>query len=188
MKQAYVVAEGPTEAEILKKLLPKEITKNVIFESRKERYAAQPVAGTILSVKRVPVALVIDTATRDKMVMNEKLDLVRYLLRQNAAGVPFKVVPAIPEIEAVFFEDRNFVERITGRKFSDLEWKFAKLSPKEALTTFLGAPEQLHKKILSRMTKEDIRALQRHSLIVELSEFLESALTNGATRRAMAHA
>jgi hypothetical protein len=188
MKQAYVVTEGPTEAEILKKLLPREVAKNVVFEFRKERYAAQPVAGTILSVKRVPVALVIDTATHDKMVVNEKLDMVRYLLRQNAAGVPFKVLPAIPEIEAVFFEDRNFVERITGREFSDLEWKFAKLSPKEALTTFLGAPAQLHKKILSRMTRDDVRALQKHSLIVELSEFLESALANGARRRVEAYA
>ncbi len=188
MKQAYVVTTEPTEAEIIKKLLPTKTAKNVVFMSGKESSASRSLAGTILTVKRVPVALVVDTATRDEMVVNEKLDLIRYLLRQNAAGVPFKVVPAIPEIEAVFFEDRNFIERITGRKFSDLEWKFAKLSPKEALTTFLGESKQLHKKILSRMTKEDVRALQKHSLIVELSEFLEAALANGATSREMAHA
>ena len=188
MKHAYIVTTEPSEAEILKKLLPREITKNVVFESRGESSAARTFAGSLLAAKRLPVVLVVDTATRDKMVVNEKLDMVRYLLRPYASGVPFKVLPAIPEIEAVFFEDRNFVERITGRKFSDLEWKFAKLSPKEALTTFLGAPEQLHKKILSRMTKEDIRALQQHSLIVELSEFLESALAYGASRREAAYA
>jgi len=188
MKQAYVITEGDWDVEILKKLLPKPLIKQAVFTPGHGAYGAMSMAGTLLSVRRKPVALVVDTDSRSANAIHEKVDTLRYLLRQNAAGVPFKVVPAIPEIEAVFFEDRNFIERITGRKFSDLEWKFAKLSPKEALTTFLGAPEQLHKKILSRMTKEDIRALQQHSLIVELSEFLESALTNGATRRAMAHA
>ncbi|NUO79792.1 hypothetical protein HUU05_06925 [candidate division KSB1 bacterium] len=188
MKQAYVVTEGERDIEILKKLLANPLIKQTVFAPGIETYGAMSLASTLLSTRRKPVVLVVDTNTRDESAIYEKVDTLRYLLRQAAADVPFKVLPAIPEIEAVFFEDRNFVERIIGRKFSDLEWKFAKLSPKEALTTFLGAPEQLHKKILSRMTKEDVRALQHHSLIVELSEFLESALANGASRRAEAYA
>lgn len=183
MKQAYVITEGEWDIELLKKLLPKPLMKQIVLAEGHGSYGALSMAGTLLSTRRKPVALVVDTDSRSVNAIHEKVDTLRYLLRQNAAGVAFKVVPAIPEIEAVFFEDRNFVERITGRKFSDLEWKFAKLSPKEALTTFLGEPKQLHKKILSRMTKDDIRALQKHSLIVELSEFLEAALANGVGRR-----
>lgn len=185
MKQAYVIIEEERDIEILKKLLPGNLIKQTAFTQSDS--GAVSVASTLLWERKKPLALVVDTNTRNASAIHERIDTLRFLLRPAATGVPFKVVPAIPEIEAVFFEDRNFVERITGRKFSDLEWKFAKLSPKEALTTFLGESKQLHKKILSRMTKDDIRALQKHSLIVELSEFLEAALANGATRHAAAY-
>jgi len=174
MKQAYLITEDKPDVEIFKKLLPKSIVRSI--EVVAVGAGSDHVVGwanTLLMTKRLPVVAVIKTHTLNDTMIQERIDLLRYLI-VRPADIRFEIFPAIPEIETVFFQDRRFIERLAKKSFTDMEWKFVRLQPQEALTYLLGNSIPLHKKILERLTDENIRVLQTHPLIVKLSDFLFS--------------
>lgn len=176
MKKACVVTEGQTDIEILKRLLPSELVKNVELVAGGGWSAAQSLAVSILAKRRIPVALVIDADANDEHIIHEKLDFSRWSLNQAAAHVPFEVFLAVPEIEAVFFQDRPFLEGATNRKFSDLEWKLMKLQPRELFADNPSEKSQLFQKILGRLDQDSVKTLQTHPLIKSLISFLSSVV------------
>ncbi|RKZ70537.1 MAG: hypothetical protein DRR19_33345 [Candidatus Parabeggiatoa sp. nov. 1] len=125
MNQAYVVTEGETEVEILKKLLPELLAKDIVFVAR-PRYSLDSISSTILVDKRVPVAVVASANTDDESLIYEHQDFLQYSLRQVAAHLPFKVLFVVPAIETVFFQDQPLLEQLVNHKFTELEWEFAK--------------------------------------------------------------
>ncbi len=176
MKQAYLITEDKPDVEIIKKLLPKSIVRSI--EVVAVGAGSDHVVGwanTLLMTKQLPVAAVIKTHTLNETMIQERIDLLRYLV-VRPADIRFEIFPAVPEIETVFFQDRRFIERLANRSFTEMEWKFAKLHPKEALTYLLGNSVPLNKKILDKLTDENIRVLQTHPLIVKLSDFLSSVV------------
>lgn len=173
MKKAYVVTEGETDIQILKRLLPARIANNATFIDGGGTYGAQSLASSLLAKRRIPVALVLDADANDAQIIHEKQDVSSWMLKQAAVNVPFKVLLAIPSIETVFFQDRPFLEAVTQRKFTDLEWKLAKLQPKEALAGSSGDNLQT---FLRHLTQESIKAMQEHPLIYSLIEFLSSVI------------
>ncbi|MDX2039838.1 MAG: hypothetical protein SF097_01255 [Acidobacteriota bacterium] len=184
MKKACVITEGQTDIDILKRVLPPSLTKEVEFVDGGGWSGAQSSAVTILAKRQIPVALVIDADANDEQTIHEKLDFSRWLLKQAAVQVPFEVFLAIPEVEAVFFQDQPFVEEIANRKFTDLEWRLMKLQPKEL---FVGSPmekSQLLKRILGRLNQDSIKALQTHPLIKSLIGFLSSVVVENEEKQA----
>jgi hypothetical protein len=171
MKQAYVITED-IDVEIFKKLLPKRLTKMV--ELIPSSYSASSTSSTLLAVKRIPLALVVDAHTDDDTAIYERQDTLQYLLRQTAVRVPFKVLLAIPSIEAIVFQDRPLLEQLIHRQLTDTEWELAKYHPKKSLTYFLG--ENPLPGLLKQLTEPAIAILQQHPLIIELMEFLSSVI------------
>jgi hypothetical protein len=169
MQQAYVITED-IDVEILKKLLPAQLTRAVEFIP--SSYSASSKSSTLLAVKRTPLALVVDAHTDDETAIYERQDTLQYLLRQAAVRVPFKVLLAIPSIETIFFQDRPLLEQLLNRHLTDTEWELAKYHPKKSLTYFLG--ENPLPGLLSKLTDQAIMVLQKHPLIMELVEFLSS--------------
>lgn len=176
MKKACVITEGQTDIDILKRVLPPRLTKEIEFVAGGGWSGAQSSAVTILAKKQIPVALVIDADTNDEQTLQEKLDVSRWSLNQAAAQVPFEVFLAVPEIEAVFFQDRAFLEEATNRKFSDLEWKLMKLQPRELFSGSSTKKSQLLQNILGRLNQDSIKVLQTHPLIKSLIGFLSSVV------------
>lgn len=173
MTQAYIVTEGKSIAEILKRLLPENILRDTHLIAGSS--SALSSARTILVAKRLPVAFVVDANTNHQSTILEREDLLNYSLRQVSPGIPFKVFLAIPEIEIVFLQDKSFLQKRTHRNFTDLEWKLAQFQPKEFLSLVLGesfSPE----KMLSELTDGTIDVLKKHQLVRELSEFLSSVI------------
>jgi hypothetical protein len=117
MTQAYIVTEGKSSPEILKRLLPENIlryTKLIAGGSG----SAVSLASSALVAKRLPVALVVDANTNHQSTIREREDLLSYLLRQGPPGIPFEVFLAVPEIEIVFLQDRTFIEKLAHRNFT----------------------------------------------------------------------
>ncbi|NEP62626.1 MAG: hypothetical protein F6K31_37820, partial [Symploca sp. SIO2G7] len=100
MTLAYLVTEDKSDVDILKKLLPERYLRNTQLVVGGSKYSAQSLAGTILAVKLLPVALVIDADTKDESAIREKSELVHQLLYQASPGIPFKVFTAVPELVA----------------------------------------------------------------------------------------
>jgi hypothetical protein len=177
---AYVVTEGQADVEILKRCLPDHIGRSVEFCAGQGKYSAMSLAETILAMKRVPVALVEDADALSEQGVRERENFLRYTLRQAAAGVPFQVFVVVPEIEALFFQDRAFVEHFAGQRLSDREWDAAQRHPKEWLAgTLAGHPVQV-KEMLAALSEKELRAIQQHPLIRGLSEFLASVASREA--------
>jgi hypothetical protein len=182
MSQAYVVTEGKRDVELLKRVLPERIVRATEFVPGHGKDSARSLARSILASKRLPVALVVDADTDDEPTIRERESFLDYYLRQAAAGIPFRVFTAIPEIEAVFFEDRAFVEEITKQHFSTGDWEFARRHPKEFLTRSLReGPEgpAVSQAVIETLSGETVRAIQQHPLVRGLTEFLSSVIANG---------
>jgi len=169
---AYVVTEGQADVGILKRCLPEDIVRSVEFAVGQGRNSAMSLAGSILAVKRVPVALVEDADALSEQRIHEREDFLRYMLRQAAAGVPFQVFLVVPEIEALFFQDRTFVEHFAGQRLSDREWDAAQRHPKEWLAGMLAGHPVRVEEMLAALSEKELLAIQRHPLIQGLSEFV----------------
>ncbi len=137
MTHTYIVTEGQFDAVLLEKLIPKNMNRETTFVVRSGGSSALSLARTILAVKRVPVALVVDADTTSESAICERQDLLRSLLNQAAVRVRFEVFLAVPEIETVFFVDRPLLEHLVHQKISDIEWSIAEFQPKKVLTDIL---------------------------------------------------
>ncbi len=177
MKHAYVVTEDKNEVEILKKLLPSSMKKEIEFVVR-PRYSLDSVSSTIIVDKRTPVAVVVDANTDDESIIYEHQDFLQYSLNQVAGHIPFKVLFAVPAIETIFFQDQSLLEQLINHKFTEIEWELAKYHPKKSLTYFLG--ENPLSAMLNKLTDKAIAAWQKHPFIIELVEFLSSVIEKKA--------
>jgi hypothetical protein len=169
---AYIITESKFDKEILEKLLPKHIVQDTEVVAASGKYGAQSLASTILAIKLLPVALVIDADTEDELRIREQADLLHQLLRQSSPGIPFEVFMAVPKLEVVFLENRSLIEKITERSFTDVEWQFAKSRPREFLEKMLGKYPTFIQKTFVSLNDEDVFVLQQYPLIKGLISFL----------------
>lgn len=167
----YLVVEGRVDELILRRLLPDDAIQAIEIVVAHGSYSAQSLATTLLEVRRRPLALVVDADTTNPAAVQERIDLLRYLVRQAAGNVPYAVFVAVPEIEVVLLHDRSLFEHMVGQQLSDLEWRLAQLSPKEAIGNLAGSSLGVEG-ILSRLTDEDVNVLRQHALIKGLKDFL----------------
>lgn len=172
MAEAYVVTEDEFDCMLLQRLLPEHLVRATSFEV--SRHSAPSLSRTILAVEQKPVALLVDAHTNDETAIQERTDILHYLLQQAAAGVPFRVFLAVPEIETVFFQDQALLERLTHTRFTEREWKLARLSPKAFLTEVVAAQSASLEHLVSSLSEDSISVLQQHPLVFELSAFLDS--------------
>lgn len=171
MTQAYIVIEKPTDADILKKLLPSTLPV-VQFVNGEGKYGAESMARKLLVSKRLPVVLVIDADTSDNSAIREKIQNLNFLLHQSAARTPYKILVAVPSTDVLFFQERQILERIIDRQLTDLEWRLAQNQPTELLDTLPGGRPAFLRTVLNQLPHEVIQVLQQHPLIQELIEFI----------------
>jgi hypothetical protein len=174
MTLAYIVTEANKDIDILEKLLPKNLSKDVKFVDGKGEYGAFSLASSLLATRPIPVVLVTDADKDDDSSVNEQLNSLNYLLRQASHGLPFKVCIVNPEIEIILLQNRLLIEKLAKRSFTDLEWLFAQSKPKEFFHAVFGKDTLIHEKIFSNISEEEIKVLQQHPLIQDLINFLSS--------------
>ncbi len=135
-------------------------------------------ARTMLAVKRIPVAVVIDADSPEQEVASERQRSAEEVLGDAAAGVPFRVIVAVPELEILFFKRPQLLKKVYGKSVTALITELGKVSPRRALQKLdpdLNY-EHLRFKILKAMDEEDIKALRATALIKELLSFLREAV------------
>jgi hypothetical protein len=135
---AYIVAEGKSDVDILRKLLPEDIAEQVRVIGSNGRSSSISTAGSFMIDERKPVALVLDSSKEDERNINSQLSTLNYLLRQASAGTTFKVILAIPEIESIFTHDRSLLSKIVGKPVEEMEWEYAKSQPKKYFNKLSG--------------------------------------------------
>jgi hypothetical protein len=176
MTTAYIVTKCPRDAAILQKILPEPMLQSVQFVNGKSEYGAESMARKLLSSKRSPVVLVMDSKTNDAALIEERRSDLGFLMRQAAAGVPFKMAIAIPEIEVVFFHDRTMLETMIQQSLTDLEWQLAQHHPKDLLGTLPSGVDNFVETALASMSDSTIQTLRHHPLMQEIMSFLSQQI------------
>ena len=179
MSQAYIVVEGPDDAAILKAILPDLSLSNVKFINGQGKYGAESMARKLLMTERMPTVLVIDADTDSPDIIWEHQQDLDFLMRQAAAGIPFKSLLAVPAIEAIFFQERTVLETLIDRQLTDLEWHLAQHNPKELLKTSSGGISGFTQTTLPALADDTIQILRQHPLIQELTTFLSTFSDRG---------
>jgi hypothetical protein len=135
-------------------------------------------ARTMLAVKRIPVAIVIDADSPEEEVAPERRRNAEEVLGDAASGVPFRVIVAIPELEILFFTRPQLLKKVYGKKVTTLITELGQVSPRRALQKLDPdlSYEHLRFKILKAMDDVDINALRATALIEELLSFLREAV------------
>ncbi len=187
MTKAFIVTKGEYDHEILKALLPATTSENVEFIAGTWRSSAISIARSILVAKYIPVALVLDTDTTDSSAIREDRDYLQMALAEASFGVKYAVFQAVPEIEILFLEDWDFVDRQIGKKkeeFTHFELEYAQLQPKKFLFSQLEDipyPQALTQ-LLARMDRQTIERIQQNPLVRDLNNFLLSVIEKSPER------
>ncbi|MCP4112381.1 MAG: hypothetical protein GY749_43800 [Desulfobacteraceae bacterium] len=170
--KAFIVTEEKT-AEALRLVLPPAVTNNVKFIIGEGKYSAHSLARSVMVTDPHPLVLVLDSDTTTPSMIEEEKNFIHTSIKQLALGVKFNVIFAVPEIEALFFQDKNFIEGLIGKELTDTDWELAKNIPKKILMAN-GIEFGM---IKTNIKEKNIESIREHPIIKEIAMFLDSVKT-----------
>ena len=123
--------------------------------------------------RRRPLVLVTDADAVEKVAVEQRRQTLEDLVCSATAGVPYKVILAVPEIESWFFVVPEVLERLSGKKLSPEQRELGELRPKEVLRQLFKDPGPLFvDKLASELTEPEVKTLRETQPRKELIEFL----------------
>lgn len=174
---AYIVCEGPFDAELLKTVLPEKLLNDVPVVSAGGISAVKSLARSLVVRRQVPVIVVVDADSVVPELVQERLKDIEEIVESVAINTPIKVVLAVPEMETIFFQDAIFLSRLLGYSPPQNLLDLAVFKPKEALGQLLSESEPNNHisplEIIARLSNEDIDILRKTPFIQEIINFLE---------------
>lgn len=175
---AYIVCEGPSDAELLKTVLPKKLLNDVEVVAGGGLSAVKSLARSLVVRRQVPVIIVADADSVVPELVQERLKDIEEIVESVAINTPVKVVLAVPEMEAIFFQDASFLARLLGHIPPQNLLDLAVFQPKKALEQLLSQSENNNHlsplEIIARLSNEDTDILRKAPFIQEIINFLES--------------
>jgi hypothetical protein len=177
-----VMTENEFDKELIESLLARRFGKqarDIDVRAALGKQDAWQGAYSLLAYKPIPTAIIVDADTIDRELTDEQLVDIEYLLGTSAPRHMWLLVLAQPEVEAVFFSDPAMLERIIGRKVSELEIARAALCPRAALQKLLPKPRSGHgaKQMLKKLSDSDFEKLLVSETFRPLIEFLHRQLS-----------
>ncbi|OWK45012.1 hypothetical protein [Fimbriiglobus ruber] len=177
--KTYLLVEGQADLEILRRLLPSDIEQQTTIAAAGGRSNITSMARSLLVTKRKPLALVMDADAVEDGAVRQQRQISEELLRSVSAGVPFKVILMVPEIEAWFFLVPDALERLSGENLTTDLKALAVSRPKEVLAQLFksrgGSPITL---LANGMTEDEIQSLRETPPGKELLAFLSDPVAN----------
>lgn len=174
MTKAYIVTKEITDIDIIRALLDDTLLEDVKFVNGVSQYGAESMARSLLLERRSPVLLIIDADTNDPDAIAAYHQDLEFLTRKVATGTPFKILQAVPTIEAIFLQDRTLFEQLINRQLTDLEWQLGQKDPKGLLDQLPEGTLHFIQSTLSQLTEPMRQTFLQHPLIQEISTFLQT--------------
>lgn len=173
---AYIVCESDFDAQLIKTLLPANLLADVGVVAGGKVYAIKSLARSLIVRRRVPVLIVFDADSAVPELVELRRNDIEEIVGFVAGKTPFKVVPAVPEMEIIFFQDVSVFSRLLGYIPHQDILDRAVIQPKQALEELIARSELIHDRsqIIDRLTNKDIEILQLSSIMQEIVHFLQS--------------
>ena len=181
---ASVLTEGNFDGMLLGKLIADEQEKyDIEIRVVGGKSSIYSFARTLLAVKRIPVAIVIDADSPEQDAALERQLEAEEVIGNAAAGLPFRVIVAVPELEILFFQRLELLRRVYGEVVDEHLTELAQLSPRRALMKL--APDKTYEfarmDVLRAMNDSDVQSLRESPLIQDLLSFLATAVLHPAS-------
>jgi hypothetical protein len=170
---AHIGTDSDFIAALLQRILTEEERADIEIENA--GISMYSVARTLLASRGKPVAVVIDANTPNPEGVEQVWQGADEMLGNVARGVlPYKVVVAVPEIEALFFQRPEVLRRRFDGAVTDHLLELAQYSARAALRKLAadGDSGQLRWDILKTLTDEEVAALHQTDLIQEVLGFI----------------
>ena len=168
----YLLVKGISELAFFRRLLPADLKSVTTIVTSGGRSNIVSKARSLMVTKRKPLVLVTDANVIEKDAVEQRHQSLHELLRSATAGVPFKVVLAVPEIESWFFDVPEVVERLSGKQLSLEQRQLGEIRPKEALSQIFKAQVSVAH-LADELTEKEVQALRESYPRKDLIEFLE---------------
>ena len=102
MSSVYLVVEGRSDVDILRRLLPPGVLRRLEFVGGDGKSSAISTARTLLAIGDRPVGLLVDAdTTRHSEVVREHQTITE-LLHRAGHGLKYQVFLAVPDLDYVF--------------------------------------------------------------------------------------
>ena len=175
MKRVYVLVEGETDAEFLRRLLPPEVTSDAEIVAAGSSSEIPSLARSLLVRRQRPVAVLMDADSLSESMIQERKESTEDLIQSAAVSIPVKVFVVVPEIESWFFAIPEAINRIFGQETPQDLVVLGRRDPKGVLHQLEERSKQKWKtgEAIRQLDSQDIEKLRRLPEVTELSKFLE---------------
>ncbi|MCX6378733.1 MAG: hypothetical protein NT023_04545 [Armatimonadetes bacterium] len=173
MNRCVVVTEGETDARILRPLLKLPSDDNSVKVTVAGGWSsAESLSRSILMNGKKDVVLVVDADASDDERFKERVNFHK----ERMEGVDTRtskwlVVVVKPEIEVLFFRDRDTLEAFVGRIVTDEEYFRGQYEPRRILKALLG--EKSLADFETRLTPQILESLRNQPEIQMVVNFLK---------------
>ena len=141
MHTLSVVVEGRADADLLRKVLPREDLAGLRFFAAQGRISLSTVARNILVHEGESVLVVMDSDTLNRDAAEESRQIVKATISHVAAHVPLEVFAFVPGMEVMFFEAPDYLAKRLGRELGQAEISQGLASPKRTITALMNQTE-----------------------------------------------
>lgn len=172
-----ILTQRDAHGQILRCLLRDEELEKAAIVEVDPRSTFVSVARTLLVKHREPVVVMLDTNTTEPTAVLELVQTYESLVGAAAAGVPYKILRSIPDLESILFEDtdgkllRTLFPSMPPAVVTALAWQKSKKAL-EYMFKEGGGPSNLGE-LLAKLTEEDKASLRRTHPIDQLITFIE---------------
>jgi hypothetical protein len=183
----YAIFDSIASARIVDRVVD---DPSVMLASGDVRSSAIMMSCGALSRERTPTVLVLDSDSLEERVMLVEQAEIGGILDDCRGRIPYRLVLAIPQVEAILFSDREGFEKALSRKVADEEWFEARFRPRAVLRRLLagGDYEQAVRTLVDALDDAALRRMARHSIVQEIRGFIaevrEPASKRARVRRA----
>ncbi|MES2347506.1 MAG: hypothetical protein V4641_08035 [Pseudomonadota bacterium] len=127
-----IICKGQADADILRSLLPEYVALEARFLVSHNKSSGVSKARTVLLDPHSTVLVVEDSDTFNSGMIEERYDFILAALSLVSSAERFDAHIFVPEIEAIFFQDADFLA-LCGKPLNETELKAAQRAPKETL-------------------------------------------------------
>jgi hypothetical protein len=184
----YAILDSLPSARLVRRVIRDDSFE--VFDSGERSTAIMSACG-VLSRELIPTVLLLDSETlEDRLLMESRLT-IGGILERGHGRTPYRLILAIPQVEAILFSDREGFEQALGHNVADLDWFEARFRPRAVFRRLLGDPEHFETGALAVINALDdaaLRRMARHPVIREIRGFMaevqEPAAKRARVRRA----
>jgi hypothetical protein len=170
---AYIVTEDPLDKKMLERILPPELLQEVGIVAAGGLSAVTAMARSLAVRRKVPILVMVDSdSVEPRAIAYRQTDINEMI--SGVAIKPVEVILAVPQMEIVFFHDRDLLTQWFGDRLTPEILIRAEFQPRQMLEHLLADGEHSQAELIEGLSDRQVEVLRQATVIQEAMGFLRS--------------